>query len=121
MAQFDVRCDRCGEEGSARRMDLKDGVCFYCREEGSVPVFKETDVVGFDSNGFAVHKRCGKKLVESSTVSKLEGHNLKQDGTTKRAYSNDNGTEYDGVWCEQCNVRIVLEKVEPAKQEVGKA
>lgn len=36
MAQFDVRCDRCGEEGSVRRMDLEDGVCFYCREEQSV-------------------------------------------------------------------------------------
>lgn len=28
-----VRCKRCGEEGSVRRMDLKGGVCFYCREE----------------------------------------------------------------------------------------
>lgn len=29
---FDVRCPRCGETGSEKRMDIK-GVCFYCREE----------------------------------------------------------------------------------------
>jgi len=32
-AVFDVRCDRCGEHGSATRMNLIRGICFYCREE----------------------------------------------------------------------------------------
>jgi len=34
--QFDVRCDRCGESGSAKRMGLEDGVCIYCRSEQEV-------------------------------------------------------------------------------------
>jgi len=30
---FDVRCDRCGETGTINRMDIKAGVCIYCRSE----------------------------------------------------------------------------------------
>lgn len=33
MSSYDVRCERCGESGSIRRMDIKAGVCFYCRGE----------------------------------------------------------------------------------------
>ena len=33
---YDVRCDRCGESGSIKRMDIKGGVCIYCREEMGV-------------------------------------------------------------------------------------
>jgi hypothetical protein len=29
----EVTCPRCREEGSVRRMDIKGGVCYYCREE----------------------------------------------------------------------------------------
>lgn len=36
---YDVRCDRCGESGSIKRMDIKSGICIYCREErgGTMP------------------------------------------------------------------------------------
>lgn len=30
---YDVRCNRCGESGSIKRMDIKSGICIYCREE----------------------------------------------------------------------------------------
>lgn len=30
---YDVRCARCGESGSIQRMDIKGGICIYCREE----------------------------------------------------------------------------------------
>ena len=33
MSEFDVKCRRCGESGSVNRMDLKGGICYYCREE----------------------------------------------------------------------------------------
>ena len=36
MGQFDVVCARCGEKGPPRRMDLKSGVCFYCRAEAEM-------------------------------------------------------------------------------------
>ncbi len=34
MNPFNVRCPRCGETGSEKRMDIK-GVCYYCREEAA--------------------------------------------------------------------------------------
>ncbi|KKL97192.1 hypothetical protein LCGC14_1836970 [marine sediment metagenome] len=37
MPQFNVRCSLCGECGSERRMNLEDGICYYCREEESTP------------------------------------------------------------------------------------
>ena len=42
-AVFDVRCDRCGERGSATRMSLVGGICFYCREDPDLERIDEPD------------------------------------------------------------------------------
>lgn len=56
---FDVRCSRCGESGSVRRMDIKNGVCYYCREESTrCDYCGSADLLLLGTMGYLTWSRC---------------------------------------------------------------
>ena len=68
--------------------------------------FKETGEVGFDDEGFATHKPCGERLVVHWSVTSIEDHYLRRDGTTMFVEDDCDSRECDGVWCDACDVEV---------------
>lgn len=71
-------------------------------------MFKETGEVSFDTDGFAVHKRCGERLFEEWNITRFEDYHLKRDGETVLAGEGGNNRECDGVWCADCDVAVTM-------------
>ena len=72
----------------------------------------ETEDVGFDAQGFAVHRECGERLIEEWTITQYKGYAVKQD--CDREWVGDDGSdrECEGVWCDACDVEMTLETTE---------
>ena len=72
--------------------------------------FKETDEIGFDGDGFAMHAECGERLVEEWCIASTEEYYLKRDGKTVLASEGGDDKDCDGVWCPKCSVPVAMEK-----------
>ena len=71
--------------------------------------FKETNAVIVDDEGYAAHKKCGTRLVESWTITNAEDWSILMTGGTELVGEDESGRDCDGVWCDACDERIVLE------------
>lgn len=72
-------------------------------------MFKETGEVGFDKDGWAVHKPCGTRLSEWWSVSRDEEYSIMRDGTIVLVPDGGDDKDCDGVTCDTCDVRVTLE------------
>ena len=74
------------------------------------PQLVETDEIGFDADGFAIHKPCGERVTEEWSITRTESYNLKRDGTAVITSEGGDDKECDGAWCDGCDTQVKIQK-----------
>jgi hypothetical protein len=70
----------------------------------------ENDMIEFDSEGYAVHRECGTRVIEEWSITRCESYHLKRDGTATLADEGGDDKECEDIWCEKCDVQVYVDR-----------